>query len=78
MMRLPVLVFLLALAASLSLIALPAAAHLSGVFAYFVQDINDPTASTRMLQQQLNSVGERIEALQPEVQKARADHAAQA
>src|SRR5690606_8724841 len=29
-------------------------AHLSGVFAYFVQDIIDPSASTRMLQQQLD------------------------
>ena len=72
------LTFLLALAASLSLFVVPAFAHLSGVFAYFVQDINDPTASTRMLQQQLDSVGERIEALQPEVQIARADHDAQA
>jgi hypothetical protein len=62
----------------LLLLALPAAAHLSGVFAYFVQDINDPTASTRLLQQQLDSVGERIAALEPEVQKARADYDEQA
>lgn len=60
------------------LAATPAVAHLSGVFAYFVQDINNPTASTRLLQQQLDSVAERIEALQPEVQKARANHVIQA
>ena len=62
----------------LLLLALPAAAHLSGVFAYFVQDINDPTASTRLLQQQMDSVGERITALEPEVQQARADYDEQA
>lgn len=56
------------------LLATPAAAHLSGVFAYFVQDINNPTASTRLLQQQLDSVGERIRLLRPEVQKARAEY----
>lgn len=60
------------------LLALPAAAHLSGVFAYFVQDINDPTASTRLLQQQLDSVGERITALEPEVRQARAEFDEQA
>ena len=53
-------------------------AHLSGVFAYFVQDINEPSASTRMLQQQLDSVGGRIAALEPEVDKARADYDNQA
>ena len=62
----------------LSLLASPATAHLSGVFAYFVKDINDPTASTRLLQQQLDSVGARIVALQPEVQKARAEYDSQA
>ena len=67
-----------ALGVVLLLLALPAAAHLSGVFAYFVQDINDPTASTRLLQQQMSSVGERIEALEPEVRKARADYDEQA
>ncbi|MGH8221598.1 MAG: hypothetical protein ACREQZ_01365 [Woeseiaceae bacterium] len=53
------------------LAALPALAHLTGVFAHFVEDINDPTASTRMLEQQLASVGERIEALEPELRVAR-------
>jgi hypothetical protein len=62
----------------LLLVALPAAAHLSGVFAYFVQDINDPTASTRLLQQQMDSVGERIAALEPEVREARAEYDGQA
>lgn len=65
------------LAAAL-LAAAPAMAHLSGVFAYFVQDINDPTASTRLLQQQIDNVGKRIEALQPEVRAARALHVVQA
>lgn len=51
--------------------ALPVPAHLTGVFAHFVEDINDPTASTRMLEQQLASVGERIEALEPELRTAR-------
>lgn len=54
-----------------------AQAHLSGVFAHFVQDINAPTASTRMLQHQLNNVSERLEELRPEVQQARADYASQ-
>lgn len=52
-------------------VALPASAHLTGVFAHFVEDINDPTASTRLLRQQLDSVGERIAALEPEVREAR-------
>lgn len=64
--------------AFLGLLAMPAVAHLSGVFAYFVQDLNDPTAGTRLLQQQLDSIGERIEGLQPEVQQARAQYDAQA
>ncbi len=59
------------LIAACLLAALPAAAHLTGVFAHFVNDINDPTASTRMLEQQIASVGDRIEALQPEVRAAR-------
>jgi hypothetical protein len=53
-------------------------AHLSGVFAYFVQDINDPSASTRMLQQQLDSVSERITALEPQVLEARSEYDTQA
>lgn len=56
----------------------PALAHLTGVFAHFVKDINDPTASTRLLQQQLDSVGKRIDALQPEVTAARAAYDQQA
>lgn len=77
-MRLLVLAIVLVLTVSLGFFASPAAAHLTGVFAYFVQDINDPTASTRLLQQQLDSVSERIEVIQPEVQKARADYDIQA
>lgn len=53
------------------LVATSAPAHLTGVFAHFVEDINDPTASTRMLEQQLASVGQRIEALEPELREAR-------
>ena len=49
----------------------PAAAHLTGVFAHFVDDINNPTASTRMLRQQLDAVTARIDALEPEVAAAR-------
>lgn len=52
-------------------LAAPALAHLTGVFAHFVEDINDPTASTRLLRQQLESVGVRLAALQPEVEEAR-------
>ena len=54
-----------------SLVGAPALAHLTGVFAHFVDDINDPTASTRMLRQQLDSVGQRLAALEPEVVAAR-------
>jgi hypothetical protein len=61
-----------------SLAAASASAHLTGVFAHFVKDINDPTASTRMLQQQLDSVRERIRALEPEVRQARAEYDRQA
>lgn len=71
--RAPVLV-----AAAAVLMTATASAHLTGVFAHFVKDINDPTASTRMLQQQLDSVRERISALGPEVQKARAEYDRQA
>ncbi|MFQ5982154.1 MAG: hypothetical protein ACE5KS_02155 [Woeseiaceae bacterium] len=55
----------------LSLLGTQAMAHLTGVFAHFVDDINDPSASTRMLRQQLDSVGQRLSALQPEVIAAR-------
>ena len=53
------------------LLGVPASAHLTGVFAHFVEDINDPTASTRMLRQQLDRVGRRLAALEPEVAAAR-------
>jgi hypothetical protein len=67
-----------ALTVALAVSAAPAAAHLTGVFAHFVEDINDPTASTRLLRQQLDSVGQRIAALQPEVQAARTAYDSQA
>jgi len=60
------------------LVAGPAFAHLTGVFAHFVDDINDPTASTRMLRQQLDSVGKRLAALEPEVAAARSAYDTQA
>ncbi|HEX6260787.1 MAG TPA: hypothetical protein VFZ51_09035 [Woeseiaceae bacterium] len=75
--RLPTVV-LIAAASSCVLPPLPAFGHLTGVFAHFVEDINDPTASTRMLQQQLDSVGDRIEALEPEVRRARLAYDAEA
>jgi hypothetical protein len=53
-------------------------AHLTGVFAHFVKDINDPTASTKLLQQQLESVRERIATLEPDVRAARAEYDRQA
>ena len=68
----------LAILLGLQLEIRPAFAHLSGVFAYFVKDINEPTASTRMLQQQLDSVAQRIATLEPEVQRARAEYDLQA
>jgi hypothetical protein len=58
--------------------SLPAAAHLTGVFAHFVEDINDPTASTRLLRQQLDAVSERIAALAPEVAAAQLAYDGQA
>lgn len=60
----------MAAACAAALLVAPASAHLTGVFAHFVDDINNPTASTRMLRQQLDAVTERIAALQPEVQAA--------
>ncbi len=62
----------------LAWLSLPAAAHLTGVFAHFVEDINDPTASTRMLRQQLDAVSARIAALQPEVREAQLAYDGQA
>lgn len=56
----------------------PAFAHLTGVFAYFVQDISEPTATTRLLRQQLSASAERIAQLQPEIEAARNAYAAQA
>jgi len=54
------------------------AAHLTGVFAFFVQDIDEPTASTRLLKQQLDAVSARIEEVRPQVAKARATYDASA
>jgi hypothetical protein len=53
---------------------MPAFAHLTGVFAHFVNDIENPTASTRMLQQQRVSVGRRIDELEPEVRAAQREY----
>jgi hypothetical protein len=68
----------LVLTAAACLLAPYAYAHLSGVFAYFVQDIHSPSASTRMLQQQLNDVGKRIADMEPQVEQARAEYGIQA
>ncbi len=62
----------------LGISAPPVFAHLSGVFAYFVQDMDEPSAGTRLLQQQLDSVGDRITRLEPEVEQARTDYYDQA
>ena len=78
MRRFRVLPVVLAILLGFQLEIRPAFAHLSGVFAYFVKDINEPTASTRMLQQQLDSVAKRIAVLEPEVQRARAEYDLQA
>lgn len=66
------------LLACLLVVAAPATAHLTGVFAHFVEDINNPTTSTRLLRQQLVSVRERIAALEPEVRAAREAYAQEA
>jgi hypothetical protein len=74
-------VLFLIIAMSVSVLGLqtsPVFAHLSGVFAYFVQDMDEPSAGTRLLQQQLDSVSERLERLQPEVELARAEYYDQA
>jgi hypothetical protein len=61
----------------LALWTVPASAHLTGVFAYFMQDLDEPTAGTRLLQQQLDSVSDRIAKLEPEVQRAREEYDAE-
>ena len=53
-------------------------AHLTGVFAYFVQDIGEPTATSRLLRQQLDSSEGRIAQLKPEIEAARAAYSEQA
>jgi hypothetical protein len=60
------------------LAAAEGAAHLTGVFAFFVQDINEPTASTKLLRQQLDSVQTRIDEVSPQVAQARASYDAHA
>lgn len=71
-------VVVLAIVVALIAAVPPAAAHLTGVFAYFVQDISEPTATTRLLRQQLDASARRIAELQPEIEAARAAYAAQA
>ncbi|NNE38043.1 MAG: hypothetical protein HKN08_07030 [Gammaproteobacteria bacterium] len=77
-MRKPVSKFILTILVVLGISAPPVFAHLSGVFAYFVQDMDQPSAGTRLLQQQLDSVGDRITRLEPEVEQARSDYYDQA
>lgn len=57
-------------AALAALFSAQSQAHLTGVFAFFVEDMDDPTASTRLLQQQLESVGQRLAELEPDVRIA--------
>ena len=74
----PVRKILITLLIVLGVSAPPVFAHLSGVFAYFVQDMDEPSAGTRLLQQQLDSVGDRISLLEPEVEQARQEYYDQA
>ena len=74
MRRVLVYLFFLLPTVVLSIQTAPVFAHLSGVFAYFVQDMDEPTAGTRLLQQQLDSVADRIARLEPEVELARAEY----
>jgi len=69
---------LLAVGAVVALAASEGAAHLTGVFAFFVQDINEPTASTKLLRQQLDSVQARIDEVRPQIAQARANYDAYA
>lgn len=78
MTRANTIVIALLSAALAAMLATPAFAHLTGVFAHFVEDINDPTASTRLLRQQLDSVGQRLADLQPEVEAARMSYDSEA
>jgi hypothetical protein len=71
------LLSILAIASCAMLVPSPVFAHLAGIFAYFAKDIDAPTAQTRMLQQQLDSVSRRIEELEPQVKQARAEYYAQ-
>lgn len=68
----------LLMAGAIALVAVEATAHLTGVFAFFVQDINEPTASTKLLRQQLDSVQARIDEVRPQVAQARATYDARA
>lgn len=75
MMRRRLLLSVLLLAGGVVFLASPpVSAHLAGIFAYFVKDIDNPTAQTRMLQQQLDSVSQRIAKLEPEVKQARSEY----
>ncbi len=67
----------IAAAVVLGLQPLPSEAHLTGVFAYFVRDIGEPTETTRLLRQQLASASGRIAELRPELDAARAAYADQ-
>ena len=69
-----IILFIVVSGILLSMTNVPVKAHLSGVFAYFVHDMDEPTAGTRLLQQQLDSVAERIERLRPEVEQAREEY----
>ena len=58
--------------------AVEGTAHLTGVFAFFVQDINEPTASTKLLRQQHDAVQARLDEIEPQVAAARANYDAHA
>ena len=62
------------LAAFLFLCSAIAQAHLTGVFRYFLKDMEDPTYTTRFLQQQQEEVDRRIQELEPVVEAARLNY----
>lgn len=50
----------------------PADAHITGVFKYFLKDVEEGTASSRLLTAQIEQTNRRLQELQPELAAARA------
>lgn len=49
----------------------PAGAHLTGVFRYFLKDVEEGTASSRLLEIQIDETNRRLAELRPELEAAR-------